>query len=98
MTMFTLSSAEDIAAITGLHYKSEDVLPTPLLRIRRRAGLLKAVALESLNKEEVILTLEDKNSVRKVRSRIIATGDEQVLLEKGVIVPVRSICRVDFES
>ncbi len=98
MTMFTLSTAEDAAAISNMNFKSEDVLATPIQRIRRRAGLLKAVALESISREAVILTLEDHNSVRKVRSRIIATGDEQVLLEKGIVIPVRSICTIEFKS
>jgi hypothetical protein len=98
MMMITLSAAEDVAAISNMHFKTDDVLATPIQRIRRRAGLLKAVALESISREEVILTLEDLNSVRRVRSRIIATGDEQVLLEKGIVIPVRSICRIEFSS
>jgi len=79
-------------------FKTQDVLATEKERIRRSASLLKAAVLDSLSKMEVILTLEDKESEKKLRSRIIATGNDRVMLDKGISIPVQCIRNVEFPN
>ncbi|MDZ4822527.1 MAG: hypothetical protein SH856_03625 [Flavobacteriales bacterium] len=98
MTMLTFGSAADVETISQLNFKNEDVLPSNRERIKRRAGLLMAVALESIDHKEVVLTVEDQSSTKKLRSRILGTSDHDVLLEKGLRIPIRSIWSVEFQS
>jgi len=96
MTFFTLSSPEEVESFSRLHFKEYDVLSSPREQIRRKANLLKAVALESMNRAEVVLTFEDQTSCKKIRSRILATGDDQVMLDKGFSIPIHCIHFVEF--
>lgn len=89
---------EDYELLSRMEFKNGDVLEATRDKIMRNAHLLKAAVLDSLNKEEVILTLEDKNSSKKLKSRIIATGDDRVLLERGLTIPVHCILQVEFPS
>jgi uncharacterized protein (UPF0248 family) len=47
---------------------------------------------------EVVLTLEDKDSQKKLRSRIIAAGSDRVMLDKGISIPVHCILNVEFPN
>jgi hypothetical protein len=94
--MLSVHSENDLETLARLIFKTEDVLKTEREKVRRHASLLKAAVLDSLNRIEVILTLEDKESLKLLRSRIIATGDERVMLEKGLTIPVQCIKHVEF--
>lgn len=94
--MLSIHSQNDLEIIATMSFKAEDVLKTEREKIRRQANLLKAALLDSLHHLEVILTLEDKESLKLLRSRIIATGDERVMLDKGLTIPVQCIRQVDF--
>jgi hypothetical protein len=96
--MITFSGIDDFDLIKDSRYTQTDVLLSNSARLRRRAHLLRAVALESLEQTEVVLTLEHDFSCTKLRSRIIATGDENVVLEKGLSIPIRCIHRIEFLS
>jgi hypothetical protein len=96
MTTLTMNSAEELETISRLSFKTCDVLFTQGEKVRRRANLLKAVVLDSLHQSEVVLTLEDDNTTRKLKARIIATGDERVMLDKGISIPVQCILQVEF--
>lgn len=94
--MLSIHSQNDLEIIATMSFKAEDVLKTEREKIRRQANLLKAALLDSLHHLEVILTFEDKESLKLLRSRIIATGDERVMLDKGLTIPVQCIRQVDF--
>jgi hypothetical protein len=47
---------------------------------------------------EVVLTLEDHDSQKRLRSRIIATGNDRVMLDKGVSIPVNCIKHIEFPN
>ena len=94
----TIHSRYDIETIAKMVFKTHDVLVTEKERVRRSASLLKAAVLDSLNKMEVILTLEDKDSQKRLRSRIIATGNDRVMLDKGISIPVHCIRNVEFPN
>ncbi|MFM7234466.1 MAG: hypothetical protein ACKOZM_07725 [Flavobacteriales bacterium] len=94
----SIHSRSDIETLGRMVFKTDDVLLTEKERIRRSASLLKAAVLDSLNKVEVILTLEDHESQKKLRSRIIAAGNNRVLLDKGISIPVNCICAIEFPN
>ena len=96
--MLNIHSRYDLDTIARMVFKTQDVLNSEKERIRRSASLLKAAVLDSLNKVEVILTLEDKETQMKLRSRIIAAGNNRVMLDKGVSIPVHCIVNVEFPN
>jgi len=98
MNTLSLRSESDIQTITSLVFKEHDVLTSDREKIRRNASLLRASLLDSLHQLAVVLHLEDQESTLKLRSRIIATGDERVMLEHGLSIPVQCIRIIEFPS
>ena len=78
ITTLNIHSRYDIETLARMVFKTQDVLNTEKERIRRSASLLKAAVLDSLSKVEVVLTLEDKESQKRLRSRIIAAGNDRL--------------------
>ncbi|MFN5295966.1 MAG: hypothetical protein ACK5BL_10580 [Flavobacteriales bacterium] len=98
ITTLNIHSRYDLDTLARMVFKTNDVLNSERERIRRSASLLKAAVLDSLSKMEVVLTLEDKDSQKKLRSRIIAAGNDRVMLDKGVSIPVHCILNVEFPN
>jgi hypothetical protein len=98
ITTLNIHSRYDLETIARMVFKTQDVLNTEKERIRRSASLLKAAVLDSLSKMEVVLTLEDHDSQKRLRSRIIATGNDRVMLDKGVSIPVNCIKHIEFPN
>lgn len=98
MSAITIYNPTDFDAITRMEFGKTDVLTNQRDRIRRHASLLRAAVLEGINHCEVLLLVEDLKSVKKLRSRIIATGNDRVLLERGLSIPVHCIRQVEFLS
>jgi len=96
MTILTFNSAQELEAISKLSFKKTDVLDSQRDKIKRHASLLKAVVMDSLHKAEVVLIVEDQDSTKKLRSRIIAAGNDRVMLDKGISIPVHCISHVEF--
>jgi hypothetical protein len=87
---------DDSVALSNLLFNDFDVLFTDREKILRRASLIKATTMESISSAEVVLTVEDQSCCRKIRSRILLTGDDRVVLGNGVSIPIRSIHAVEF--
>ena len=98
VTTLSIHSRYDMETLARMVFKTSDVLNTEKERIRRSASLLKAAVLDSLSQMEVILTLEDQDSSKKLRSRIIPTGNDRVLLDKGISIPVHCISGIEFPN
>ncbi|MBL0316566.1 MAG: hypothetical protein IPP69_12580 [Flavobacteriales bacterium] len=98
MSAITIYDPTDFDAITRMEFGKTDVLTNQRDRIRTHASLLRAAVLEGINHCEVWLLVEDLKSVKKLRSRIIATGNDRVLLERGLSIPVHCIRHVEFLS
>lgn len=77
-------------------FKSNDVLDTQRARIKRKAQLLRAMMLEGLDQTEVILTFQDDVELKRVRARVMATGDDTIVLSHGEILPIHCILDVEF--
>lgn len=77
---------------------SEEVLQSQRQKIQRKAALLKAMTLEGIDQTEVILTYQDEIELRKMRTRVIATEDDSVVLQFGLTLPIHCILDVEFIS
>jgi len=98
MSTLTVHCPTDFETIVNMEFQTADVLTSQRDRVRRHASLLRAAVLEGINECEVLLLVEDTKSVKKLRSRIIATGNDRVLLERGLSIPVHCIRQVEFLS
>jgi acyl carrier protein len=98
MTTLSPHSDIDLHTIIRMVFKTDDVLTTERERIRRNAHLMRAAVLDSIESAEVVLVLEDKESQKKLRSRIIATGIDKVMLERGLSIPIQCIHSIEFPS
>ena len=76
--------------------KSDDVLSTQRDRIRRKAQLLRAMTLEGIDQTEVILTYQDQLELRRLRTRVLITGDDAIVLAQGTTLPIHCILDVEF--
>ncbi|HEY8404635.1 MAG TPA: hypothetical protein VIK71_08500 [Flavobacteriales bacterium] len=94
--MLTLKSETDLQTIRQFKYHDTDVLDKPQDRIKRASSLMKAALLDTMSGSEAIVIIQSVNEVNKVRSRVIAVGNERVMLERGVSIPLGSIRDVEF--
>lgn len=85
------------ASELGLHecLQVSEVLSSHKLRMERRARLLEAIALPGT---EVWLFIESLLTCTRIRTRILAAGDDRVVLEHGLSVPMQCIHRVEIIS
>jgi hypothetical protein len=98
MTTHTVNSREEADFLARLEFKNQDVLSSAGERMRRKANLLEALAMESINQSEVLITVEDLRCCRKIRSRILAAGNDRVVLERGISLPLHCIHRLEIMS
>ena len=98
MAPLSLNSESDYSALINMDFKATDVLTSVRDKVKRQASLLRAALLDGLDQSEVLLVVEDTKSLKKVRSRIIATGNDRVLLERGLSIPIQCILDVEFLS
>ena len=97
MTMFSLESNQEFDTASLLRFKNTDVLSGKREKLKRKAHILKAMIFNSSFKAEVILTVEDQTSLKKLRGRIVAVADDHVVMERGFTMPIRCIHRVEFQ-
>jgi hypothetical protein len=96
LPLITLHSEHDRMLVSHFDMNLQDVLRSNNDRIQRRAALFRAALLDSISGMEVILTIQGVDHQVRVKSRVIAAGDDCVLLEKGIALPVSCICDVQF--
>ena len=82
--------------IEKMAFRSDDVLDTQRARIKRKAHLLRAMALEGIDQTEIILTFQDDIELRTLRTRVVATGDDSIVLLHGQSLPIHCILDVEF--
>jgi hypothetical protein len=90
------SSPDDATFISQLRVTSNDVLTPGREQRTRKVRLLQAVALGTTRSTEVMLTVEDQLCCRRIRTRVVAAGDDRIMLEKGLSIPLQCIRRVDI--
>jgi len=79
-----------------MQFNSNDVLGTKSEKTKRLALLLQAITMESISPTEVIIFTEMSDYCCKFTNRIIAAGDEKILLDDGKSIPINSIHKIEF--
>ena len=96
MTQGIRITEDNFEIITHIEAPYEDVLKSIPQRVRRNAQLLKAATSESYPGQEVIITIEERMTCTRLRTQVVATGYDRVLLRGGISVPLACIHEVRF--
>ena len=80
--------------IAFLHYPANDVLPTLLDRENRKQSLIRATRAGNLEKIKFKITFEDDKGLKEVHTTIWATTEFNIVLKRGVPIPIRRIYSV----
>ena len=77
--------------IPSLNFPSEAVQRTEKQIKLLKHTLSRSMILGNIHRVKMRITFEDDECVKQVRTTIWAVGDKNIVLKKGVIIP---ICRV----
>lgn len=80
--------------VASLHYPANDVLPTLIDRENRRQSLIRATRAGNLDKVKFKITFEDDKGLKEVHTTIWATTEFNIVLKRGVPLPIRRIYSV----
>lgn len=98
MKSITLTAEDAFEILAHLPLKDNDVLELERDKARRHRQLMKAVSLDSVQPQVVILVVEDQISTKKVLTRVFAAGNDKVLIEHGISLPTQCIQEVQFPA
>lgn len=96
--METLERAPAIPkeAIPTLHFDDHDALQTKADRRARERMLYFAMILGNNYKCKVRITFESLEGLREVETTVWMSGEDNVMLKGGVMLPVSAIKSVEF--
>jgi uncharacterized protein (UPF0248 family) len=77
--------------VPALKFPKEEVLNKKEDQIRRTHNLEKAQALGNTEKFKIKVVFEDDQAIKQVETTIWAAGRENIVLKKGVFIPVHRI-------
>jgi len=89
----TLVEKEDVE---GLHFPKEDVLSDPAAKKQRKADLERATTLGNVEHSKIKIFFEDDSAFKVVETTIWATGEDNIVLKKGVVIPIQRIHSIKF--
>lgn len=98
MSIPVFTTDHHLDQINKMVFSDHEVLRSDRDRILRMASLLKASTLESIHPTEVLITVGGHHEMHMIRARVMATGDERVVLDGGLSIPIHCIYSVDFLS
>ena len=81
-------------AIANLQFPKDEVLHDESSRSARFKNLRKATALGNIEHSKVRILFEDVDELKVVHTTIWATGSQNVILKRGVIIPIHRIHEV----
>ncbi|MBF0695531.1 MAG: hypothetical protein IR153_10795 [Flavobacterium sp.] len=77
--------------ITTLHFPKSDVLEDREQRQQRQSELKRALSLGNLEHEKIKIYFEDAASKKVVETTVWGVTDNEVILKKGVGIPINRI-------
>lgn len=84
----TLIEKEDIPS---LNFPAEPIDQTQDQIKLLKHKLRRSMVLGNIHRVKMKITFEDDESVKEVRTTIWAVGDKNIVLKKGVTIPIRRI-------
>ncbi|MES2630019.1 MAG: hypothetical protein V4616_13730 [Bacteroidota bacterium] len=82
--------------VENLHFPHAEVLTDPIAIKQRKTDLERATTLGNVEHNKIKIFFEDDNSFKVVETTIWATGEDNIVLKKGVTIPVHRIHRIKF--
>ena len=89
----TSISKEDVA---GLRFPSEDVMSSALEKKERMTKLFLATKLGNLDQGKIRIYFSDESGPKVVETTIWATADKNIILKRGMTIPIHRISDVKF--
>jgi hypothetical protein len=77
--------------ISHLHFPKEDVLFEKEDILQRYGKLNNALSIGNLEHDKVIILFQDIQGLKKVNTTIWGVTDKEIILKKGVIIPIHRI-------
>ena len=77
--------------IPSLNFPSEAVQRTEKQIKLLKHKLSRSMILGNIHRVKMKITFEDDESTKEVRTTIWAVGDKNIVLKKGIIIPIRRI-------
>ena len=90
MTTETITIIEK-EEIPSLNFPNEPVERTDEQRKMLRHKLRRSMILGNIHRVKMRITFEDDQAIKQVRTTIWAVGDKNIVLKKGVTIPIRRI-------
>ncbi|MFT6844545.1 MAG: hypothetical protein ACJAUV_000726 [Flavobacteriales bacterium] len=81
-------------AVSNMRFPSNEVLTDPTAIKLRSTELERGTTLGNIDHYKIKIVFEDDTSVKQVETTIWANGQENIVLKKGVTIPVHRIHRV----
>lgn len=89
-------SHTEIANFNNLKFALNDVLFDKAPKIIRKNRLLRAMILNYFEHQTVAISFKNNNGdIFTIECSVIAVTDEHVMLKSGIVIPIRSIFKVE---
>lgn len=82
--------------VSKLYFSQNDVLDNSAERMMRQVDIIQATRLGNIERYKVKIIFEDTAGLKKVETTIWAVTEKEIVLKKGVVIPVHRIHKIDF--
>lgn len=82
--------------VESLHFPHSEVLTDQIAIKQRMADLERATTLGNVEHNKIKIYFEDDVNFKVVETTIWATGEDNIVLKKGVTIPIHRIHRLKF--
>ena len=90
------SSFTEKEFIKNLSFPNNEVVKNDIAINNRESNIERAVHLGNIEKHKVKIIFEDDKNLRKVHTTVWAVGDKNVILNKGVLIPIHRVHQIKF--
>jgi len=89
----TIVAKENVSLLT---FPKSDVLPSEHKQLERQRRIVKGMKLGNNKKHKVKIIFEDLESLKKVETTIWGVTEKNIILKKGVLIPIHRIHEIKF--
>ena len=82
--------------VPALHFPTDDVLLDGVAKATRERRLMRATKLGNLERRKIKIVFEDADGLKAVETTIWATTKKNIVLKRGVTIPINRVHRVEF--
>jgi uncharacterized protein (UPF0248 family) len=82
--------------VPNLHFPSAQIFRTPTALNELKRKLKRATALGNLHRSKIKIIFEDSEGQKQVETTIWATGEKNIVLKRGTVIPIHRIVDVQL--